>query len=64
MLDKPRAMLDRPRAMKNCDVLYHFHNTLNLDVFLIWRVFLLIFGRGVPMPIDLSTNCAMLHGTK
>ena len=28
------------------------------------EVFLLIVGRGVPMPIDLSTNCAMLHGTK
>ena len=26
--------------------------------------FLLIFGRDIPMPIDLSTNCAILHGTK
>ena len=49
---------------KKCDVLYHFHNALNLDVFLIWKFFLLIVGRGVPLPIDLSTNCAMLHGTK
>ena len=26
--------------------------------------FLLIFGCDIPMPIDLSTNCAVLHGTK
>ena len=26
--------------------------------------FLLIFGRDIPMPIDLSTICAVLHGTK
>ena len=25
--------------MKNCDILYHFHNALNLDVFLIWKLF-------------------------
>ena len=36
---KPEQLLDRPRAMKNCDVLYHFHNALNLDVFLIWKFF-------------------------
>ena len=27
---------------KKCDVLYHFHNALNLDVFLIWKFFYLL----------------------
>ena len=34
--------------MKNCDVLYNFHNALNLDVPYL-EVFFPIFGRGVPM---------------
>ena len=28
--------------MKNCEVLYHFHNVMNLDVFLIWKFFYLV----------------------
>ena len=27
---------------KKCDVLYHFHNALNLNVFLIWKFFYLL----------------------
>ena len=50
--------------MKHCDVYCHLHNTPSFGCVPYLDVFIPIFGHDIPMPIDLPTNCAILHGTK
>ena len=62
----PEWLLDQKQRNKNNARLMPFSQLSQCTEFWMCSLsgsFLLIFGRDIPMPNDLWTNCAILHGT-